>query len=110
MKRYYYKKGGKPAYNIKEPLENVLPDTTGYVEITEQEWNALQPTYHVPTQEEIAAREREDEIAFLKSELARTDYCIIKIAEGVATAEEYAEVISQRATWRARINELEAQA
>ena len=109
MKRYYYKKDGIPAYNLKEPLENVLSDTTGYVEITEQEWNALQPAPYVPTQEENAARERENEIAFLKSELARTDYCIIKIAEGVATAEEYADVISQRATWRARINELESQ-
>lgn len=49
----------------------------------------------------------EEEIAELKKALAGTDYAIIKIAEGVATAEEYADVITQRAQWRERINELE---
>lgn len=48
------------------------------------------------------------EIAELKANLASTDYAIIKIAEGSATAEEYAELIEQRKAWRARINELEA--
>ena len=43
-----------------------------------------------------------------KRQLADTDYCIIKIAEGAATKEEYADVIAQRAEWRAAVNELEA--
>ena len=43
----------------------------------------------------------------LKAKLAATDYCIVKIAEGAATREEYADIISQRQAWRARINELE---
>ena len=56
-----------------------------------------------PTAEELAAAE----IAELKQKLSDSDYAIIKIAEGAATAEEYADIIAQRAIWRARINELE---
>lgn len=48
------------------------------------------------------------EIRLLKYKLAETDYAVIKIAEGAATVEEYADVIAQRKEWRARINELEA--
>lgn len=48
------------------------------------------------------------EISELKQKLADTDYVVIKIAEDVATAEQYADVISKRQQWRARINELEA--
>ena len=51
----------------------------------------------------VALREIEE----LKAALAATDYISIKIAEGAATHEEYAEQIAQRAGWRARINELE---
>lgn len=49
------------------------------------------------------------EIEYLKQSLSDTDYAVIKIAEGAATPEEYADIIGQRATWRARINELEAE-
>ena len=47
------------------------------------------------------------ELMQLKQYLADTDYVVIKIAEGVATKEEYAEVLQKRAEARARINELE---
>lgn len=50
----------------------------------------------------------EREILVLKAKLRNTDYAVIKIAEGAATVEEYADVIAQRNTWRSRINELEA--
>ena len=56
-----------------------------------------------PTEEEIKQRE----IAKLKQFLADTDYVVIKIAEGSATVEEYAEIIEQRRQARARINDLE---
>lgn len=55
-----------------------------------------------PNQEEL----RNAEIAELKAYLGSTDYVVIKIAEGVATAEEYAEVLAERARARARINQL----
>lgn len=50
----------------------------------------------------------QEEISELKLKLTASDYAVIKIAEGAATPEEYADLISQRQQWRARINELEA--
>lgn len=47
------------------------------------------------------------EIAQLKAQLAATDYIAAKLAEGAATADEYADELAQRAEWRKRINELE---
>ena len=60
------------------------------------------PVEPEPTEEEkIQAR-----IAELKQLLADTDYAIIKIAEGSATQEEYADLIAQRKAWREEINQL----
>ena len=58
-----------------------------------------------PELERVAAVQ---EISELKAKLAATDYIAAKIAEGAATREEYAEELSERAAWRARINELES--
>ncbi len=43
----------------------------------------------------------------LKSYLTMTDYVVIKIAEGEATKEEYADVLAKRKEYRKMINELE---
>lgn len=51
--------------------------------------------------------ERLERIAELKELLAETDYAIIKIAEGAAKREEYAELIEQREQWRKEIRNLE---
>lgn len=56
-----------------------------------------------PTAEELA----QVEILNLKQYLSNTDYVVLKIAEGVATATDYADVLTQRQEARARINELE---
>lgn len=48
-----------------------------------------------------------EQIAALKQKLAETDYSVIKIAEGAATAADYADLIAQRKAWRAEINDLE---
>lgn len=56
-----------------------------------------------PSAEEI----KEKRIAELKRLLADSDYAVIKIAEGSATAEDYADLIAQRRAWREEINELE---
>lgn len=45
-------------------------------------------------------------ICELKQKLLDTDYIACKIAEGSATAEEYADMISQRQKWREEINQL----
>lgn len=47
------------------------------------------------------------EIEDCKQRLAETDYVVIKIAEGAATREQYADVIARRTALRDRINELE---
>lgn len=52
-----------------------------------------------------AAKQEEQE---LQSFLSSTDYVAAKIAEGVATKEEYADVLQQRAEARDRINALRA--
>lgn len=48
-----------------------------------------------------------EEMAYLVGNLASTDYVVIKIAEGVATKEEYADILKNRAEWRTRINEIQ---
>lgn len=52
----------------------------------------------------------EERIAELKQQLLDTDYVVIKIAEGSATAEEYADIIAARRRWRTEINTLESPA
>lgn len=59
--------------------------------------------YHPYNEGELAY----NEIFLLQQQLADTDYMVIKIAEGAATAEEYAEEIVERRAKRARINELQ---
>lgn len=56
-----------------------------------------------PTEYEKA----QERIAELKQLLAGTDYVVLKIAEGVATREDYESVLAQRQAWREEINRLE---
>ena len=57
--------------------------------------------------EEKQARENRLTIARYKANLAATDYIAIKLAEGAATADEYAEELAHRRYWRSEINRLE---
>lgn len=59
------------------------------------------------TEDEIAKRSADREIAELKANLSETDYQAIKYAEGVISIDEYAPMKKQRQAWRDRINELE---
>ena len=60
---------------------------------------------------DIAEKEQANNVLFriaeLKKLLANSDYISCKIAEGAATREEYAEIITQRQAWRDEINQLE---
>ena len=47
------------------------------------------------------------EIEACKQRLAQTDYAVVKIAEGVATREDYAELLAERKSVRERIGALE---
>lgn len=53
--------------------------------------------------------EVEIKIRQLKERLSATDYIAAKIAEGSATAKDYAEQVAERQAWRAEINRLEEQ-
>lgn len=58
--------------------------------------------------EETPRREwAESRIRALKRLLTESDYKAIKFSEGVMTEQEYAPIRTQRAAWRAEINELE---
>ena len=91
----------------------------GYIEVSGENlkyFESLEPLKYINGVieidiEEKVKRDREDalklEIDSMRNKLADTDYIIIKIAEGVATAEEYADTITERAKWRKRINEIQ---
>ena len=60
------------------------------------------------TETELALEEKRRALEEAKRNLANTDYVAAKIAEGVATKEEYADVLAQRAAWREEVNTLTA--
>ena len=121
VKRYYYKaKAGNGFLNLKSPL--TAAELENYDEITAEEFDELtrvEPKVDNRTEEQKAADELKAQklarVNFLKGELARTDYIVIKIAEADnkadqdAIREEYAEVIANRIAWREEINELLAE-
>lgn len=97
------------------------PTEDGWVEVSEYpddfidnpyEWGYADGQFFYDT-EKVEEEERTSEIyrriAEAQQNLDSTDYIIIKIAEGVATAEEYADIILQRAEWRKEINRLRGQ-
>lgn len=84
-----------------------LPEKVGFkVKFSGNGWEYEEipplPEIPEPTPEEL----KQNEIWELKSKLEASDYAVIKIAEGAATKEEYADLIAQRQSWRARLNEL----
>lgn len=100
----------------------------GYVEVSEDDWklytfgegdNGTGYIYDMKTGRPISAPpisknviekiEINNRISELKKNLVDTDYVVIKIAEGAATKEDYADIITNREEWRAEINELEEQ-
>lgn len=128
MKAYRFDKEGYFEAEIEcqlDPLASqaegkdiyLLPGNSTYLEpLPEKEgfrvkWNGAKwfweeiPQPEPPTEEQI----KQNRINELKSNLYNSDYAIIKIAEGAADREEYAELIAQRAEWRKKINELEGE-
>lgn len=61
--------------------------------------------------DELERRNKDNELRIeydtLMNNLSSTDYVVIKIAEGVAKKEDYADVLRNREEWRKRINELQ---
>ena len=74
-----------------------------YVDLTESEINTIA---HLEEEFRKSDEHKQIQIAELKQKLADSDYIACKIAEGVATVEEYAEELKQRQAWREEINRL----
>lgn len=108
--RFYYKaKNGKGYLNLKSPLSEA--ELENYEQIDAEEFARL--TYvepYVPSENEKAIAAKEHRIAYLKGELAKTDYVALKLAEGETTKNgEYKSVFENRVVWRAEINTLESE-
>ena len=90
-----YEGGGKDVQRVID-----VPGTAA-----RDAWDEYEDVYrYVPY---TAAERAKMRIEVLKAQLAETDYTVIKIAEGAATAADYADLIAQRQMWRAEINDLE---
>lgn len=127
-----YPNGGKDVETVidvseKAHWETRLPETGELVEFDgvypedKKTGDIVQnvQTYYLYTpytEEELATMEKESqeraiqkEISTLKSNLQETDYVATKIAEGVSSKEDYADILARRAEWRQEINDLESQ-
>ena len=109
---YYYKsKDGKQWLETKA---SDFDSDSNFERITKAEWDAhvaeVGATFpSIPTDEDYAYQVKLRRIAFLKGELARTDYQAIKYSEGWISADDYADVKAQRQAWRDEINQLESE-
>ena len=104
---------------IVEVIMGTDIDKKGLIEVSDENKEMLRMGYpllydngEITIDKEVMdARNKEDAIRIemdnLRSQLSATDYVVIKIAEGVATAEEYADTIAERAKWRERINAIQ---
>ena len=95
-------KGNLYTKNIIRSDVEPIDDITKFA-YTDEDYETVQVYERIPDTELIQRRIEE-----LKQYLSDTDYVVIKIAEGVATAEEYTDVIANRQAWRAEINQLQA--
>lgn len=88
-------------------------ETEGFIEVDIEDMNLIgQPLVYkngklAIDEDEIEHLNKSIEVGELKQKLADTDYVVFKIAEGAATEKEYADVLKDRAKWRAKINELQ---
>mgnify|MGYP006916043406 CR=1 FL=1 len=113
---YLARKGGEVIHHTDlEAMKSMDGIDKAEMEISDEEFEAAGCLARIIGDEIFigktdAEKKRDDaevRIRFLKTKLTETDYIAAKIAEGSATADEYAEKIAERQAWRAEINELE---
>ena len=124
MNKYYIKvKDSKIVETASRPQDEYCKtlEKDGFIEITEEQYASMDfLTAYIYKDGKIAVDTEEEkrkakdfelrrEINDMQSMLSATDYVVIKIAEGVATKEDYADVLKDRAEWRKRINEIEGE-
>lgn len=89
-------------------LHKPLPARDGFdVVYTNGVWKYQEQPKKPELPEPTEKEKIQDKISEYKSKLFETDYVVLKIAEGRATAEDYAETIAAREEWREAIRELE---
>ena len=94
--------GTGQCQTLNEDILDVEISEEVYNDIKRYMWNGESVVVNPDYKEDHSER-----ISELKQLLADTDYVVIKIAEGSATKEDYADVIEQRKAWRNEIGELE---
>ena len=116
---YYIKTDADKVVEIYKTTEQI--DDKDYIKVSEKNaeiLNSGRPLKYVNNGLAVDTEAEEkylqelqirEEIGFLRERLSATDYVVIKIAEGVATEKEYADVLKDRAEWRKRINEIEGE-
>lgn len=96
---------------LRQIIQDVTKDSTDYrlVRGSEEEglWWGVEEIPEKTQDEKDLEQAKSDEQKAL-SYLRSTDYVAVKIAEGVATKEEYADVLEKRAAAREEINALRA--
>ena len=96
---------------LRQIIQNVTKDSTDYRlirgSVEEGLWWGVEKIPEKSQDEKDLEQAKADEQAAL-SYLRSTDYVAVKIAEGVATKEEYAEVLQKRAEKRDEVNALRA--
>ena len=96
MEKGYWRKEKRAKAGAYETIDNVIKFA-----LADDDYEEFEEWVEYPREEWVEGR-----IAELKHLLSETDYVAAKIAEGVATREEYESVLSQRQRWRDEINEL----
>lgn len=97
--RGYWIKGIRAKQGAHNSIDNITKFS-----LTNDDYEEYEEWVEYPKEHIINNRINE-----LKNKLLDTDYIVIKIAEKVATFEEYADTLEKRQQWRAEINELEAE-
>ena len=89
-------------------FENSIPEED--LEVSDiNGWTYLKSKCPHKTQSDIDRENAIQEITQLKKLLSDSDYKAIKFAEGEINPEDYLPIKNQRAEWRAKINQLQAE-
>lgn len=94
----------KPFIEVENPYKEIH---CGYSTVIDGVFNANTEQFNTAQQLLRAHQLLIEEMSYCKNQLTQTDYHVIKHAEGIEV-ENYDHICSQRAEWRARINEIEA--
>lgn len=115
---YLWKKDGKVVYHTDLAAAAQLDGLTSAPEktVSEQAWEAAAGLARIiagkivigKTEAETRTEVNAGRIRVLKGYLADSDYIAVKIAEGAATAQQYAAKLAERQAWRAEIQQLES--